>query len=288
MPDPADDTGRALDVLVVGGIGTDESVFLPAPLRPGTYAHAHSQLRSTAGSAATVAAALIDSGLSVAIAGAVGTDNESEWLTEAMMRLGVQCHVRHVPGPSARSLVLVDPDGERTIIGLTGDLLDCVEVPTALLPEIRAVVFPAWRPQFGASLAAAQEAGCRTIIGLRGLADRTICADVAIGSREELGDTDLTDASERFPVIVVTEGQHGSYLVTKDGLERSDPFNVEPVDATGAGDAFLAGFAAEWIRYSALQVCMEMATAWGALATERLGATPPPFAAVQTLLEGLR
>ena len=46
---------------------------------------------------------------------------------------------------------------------------------------------------------------------------------------------------------------------------------VEPVDATGAGDAFDAGFIAAWLEDRPLRGCLRFAAACGALSTRAVG-----------------
>jgi fructokinase len=60
------------------------------------------------------------------------------------------------------------------------------------------------------------------------------------------GDSDLDTASQTLlelgpDLCVVTLGPEGSYFRISQGGEHVSPFRVETVDATGCGDAFVAG-----------------------------------------------
>lgn len=277
-----------LDVLVVGGVGVDDTVYLSEPLLPGIWTQAASEQRSPAGSAATVAVALADTGLTVGLAGAVGKDSVGDWLCQTMATAGVHRYIRRVEGPSPRSLVLVEPSGERTIIGLTPDLLEhaTAALPTTVLPGAHAtLVVPAWRPQFAGVLHAAQEAGARTVVGLRAIAVQALRADVAVGSERELGDVNPYGVIDRFGTVVVTRGARGAYALTAEGRLEIAPVAVEAVDATGAGDAFLAGVVAGLARGHALSDALRLAAVWGAAAAARRGTVAPSYEEALNLQE---
>lgn len=273
-------THSRLDVLVVGGIGVDDAVYLNEPLRPGMWTQATPEQRSTAGSAATIAVALAGAGLTVALAGAVGTDTVGDWLRQTLTAAGVECHIRRVSGPSPRSLVLVEPSGERSIIGLSADLLEhaVAALPLTTLPgACTTFLIPAWRPQFSDVLNAAQQAGARTVVGLRALADPALRAHVAVGSERELGGVDPRTVLDRFDTIVVTIGTRGARVLTADRQLDVAPVAVEAVDATGAGDAFLAGLVAGLAHGEPLFDALRLAAAWGAAAVARRGTVAPPY-----------
>lgn len=43
--------------------------------------------------------------------------------------------------------------------------------------------------------------------------------------------------------VIVTLGANGSLLASRDGSEHVSPFEVNAIDSTGAGDAFIGSFA---------------------------------------------
>lgn len=102
-------------------------------------------------------------------------------------------------------------------------------------------------------------------------------ANRATGERPPAGAHDAARAlaSRVRRMVVVKCGGDGAFLLTKDGDEiASAPFPVEVVDSTGAGDAFDAGFLAQWLRGARLGASLEFANACGAIATTYLGGTP--------------
>ena len=86
--------------------------------------------------------------------------------------------------------------------------------------------------------------------------------------------------------MVITRGRDGATLVGKSGLQNVLPFEVQPVDTTGAGDAFVAAFAVAMAEGKTLLDAVHFGNAVGALTTTRPGAQPslPARAEVEHLL----
>jgi fructokinase len=91
-------------------------------------------------------------------------------------------------------------------------------------------------------------------------------------------------------LCVVTLGREGSYFLTGQGGERVPGFQVETVDATGCGDAFVAGLLwqlvgrgvwQEPLDVAALSAALRYANAVGALTSLTRGVIPALPTAVQ-------
>lgn len=73
---------------------------------------------------------------------------------------------------------------------------------------------------------------------------------------------------------VVTKLGAAGCMALEDGRPLTVPaFPVEPVDTTGAGDSFDAGFLHAWLRGLPLRECLRWAAACGSLSTRGLGGT---------------
>jgi fructokinase len=102
---------------------------------------------------------------------------------------------------------------------------------------------------------------------------------------------------ERGPhLVVVTLGPQGSYFAGADGGEPVAAFQVETVDATGCGDAFIAGLLCQLIAAddwrtqlvpTRLREILRYANAVGALTARTMGVIPalPTAAQVAAFLE---
>jgi len=65
----------------------------------------------------------------------------------------------------------------------------------------------------------------------------------------------LFEKNTNFPIIIVKMGQDGALFYSGGKIFRAETQAVTPVDATGAGDAFCAGFLSAWVKNKALSEC---------------------------------
>ena len=77
--------------------------------------------------------------------------------------------------------------------------------------------------------------------------------------------------------VVITCGSQGAILVTPSIRLKSAVYPVEPVDATGTGDAFVSGFVLGLLTQSSPERCLELGTAMGASCVRCMGATTGVF-----------
>jgi ribokinase/sulfofructose kinase len=94
---------------------------------------------------------------------------------------------------------------------------------------------------------------------------------------ELTGETDLERALRAIRrthpgLLCVTRGERGAVLLAGDDLHEQPAFHVRPVDTTGAGDVFRAGFIHAWLRKEAPAAVLRFATAAAALSCMREGA----------------
>jgi 2-dehydro-3-deoxygluconokinase len=77
-------------------------------------------------------------------------------------------------------------------------------------------------------------------------------------------------------LVVLKQGEDGCLILSADGQRVQVPaWPVDVVDTTGAGDAFAAAFAVEWLRGVPLEQAGRFANAVGALTAAGLGAVEP-------------
>ena len=73
--------------------------------------------------------------------------------------------------------------------------------------------------------------------------------------------------------VVVKLGRDGAMTLDGGRVLRVPAFPVEPIDTTGAGDSFNAGFLHRWLADAPLHECLRLGAACGALSTLGLGGT---------------
>ena len=108
------------------------------------------------------------------------------------------------------------------------------------------------------------------------------------GAAVQLKGQQLLDATRRLratgpPVVVVTEGERGSWCASPEGEFHVPAYTVEPVDTTGAGDVFHGAFLLGRARGWDLERCLRVASATAALKCRALGGR----AGIPTLEEAL-
>ncbi|MFC5580468.1 carbohydrate kinase family protein [Rhodanobacter terrae] len=89
---------------------------------------------------------------------------------------------------------------------------------------------------------------------------------------------------------VVKRGQLGCASLERGHLLQVPAFAVDPIDSTGAGDSFDAGFLHAWLHGLPLFDCLRWGSACGSLSTRSIGGTAGQASAseVQTLLAATR
>lgn len=90
--------------------------------------------------------------------------------------------------------------------------------------------------------------------------------------------------SYELHTIAIKMGENGSYVSTPEAEHVVPAYPVNVVDATGAGDAYVAGFLAGTIRGWDLKATAELASATGAACVTAIGTT----AGIQNLEETLK
>jgi sugar/nucleoside kinase (ribokinase family) len=72
---------------------------------------------------------------------------------------------------------------------------------------------------------------------------------------------------------VIKRGPRGALAIQDGAMATGSGFKVTPVDTTGAGDSFDAGFLSAYLRKEPLAECVRIGNACGALSATRVGGT---------------
>jgi sugar/nucleoside kinase (ribokinase family) len=274
-------------------------------------------IEASGGSAANTAAGVASLGGAAAFVGKVRDDALGEIFTHDLRSTGVV--YRTTPGtsgpPTARCLVLVTPDAERTMntyLGVAGEL-GAADIDEALVASARItyvegylVGLPSAEGALAAAAGAAHRAGQRVAltlsdpfwVQLQRDAFNTLLptVDILLGNEAEAleitGEPDLEAAllalTKTCPVVALTRGAAGA--VASDGRETvSVP--AEPVadveDTTGAGDLFAAGFLLGLARERPLADCLRLGALAAAEVISHTGARPQTSLAALAAAKGL-
>lgn len=273
-------------VWIVGPIAWDSVYYLQELPQPGKFAQSHRNVERPGGTAANSAIAIATTGIETGFAGYVGDDDLSEKLMNQLQKSSIaHLHMQHLTGKPSHVAIYIDKKGERTIIGLSEDRLEVVTLAGAELRPGDIVVFHLWRDHFRKDLDLAKKAGCITVVGVEALKS-DITADIAIGSHEDI-DTQIDENAHlsRFDRIVITEGSRGASEYSQSGRTFQEAHQVEAIDATGAGDAFLAGYiTAVASEIEDAQTRLKYGARWASLAVQSESSIPPHWNEVKRLL----
>lgn len=235
------------------------------------YAAMKERVQAPGGSVANTIAGLGNLGLRTAFIGRVHDDALGQFYAQSMTDGGTAFPNPPVAGgelPTSRSMIFVSPDGERsmnTYLGISSELGpedvsdDVAGAATLLFLEGYLYDKPKGKQAFERAAKLCQNAG-----GLAGIAlSDPFCVDrhrddfrrlvkeldYVIGNEHEwasLYQTDLSAALEQAAtdagVVVCTRSGDEVILVRGDETVTVPVRRVVPVDATGAGDQFAAGF----------------------------------------------
>ncbi len=99
----------------------------------------------------------------------------------------------------------------------------------------------------------------------------------AMEARRITGEQDLEKAIRRLgelcPVVVIKDGTNGSFAYADGTVWQAAAIAVNPVDTTGAGDNYNAGFLRAWLDGQPIETCLKWGNIVGGLSTTGLGGT---------------
>jgi sugar/nucleoside kinase (ribokinase family) len=258
------------------------------------------------GSAANTLAGLSMLGQQCAFIGQVADDQLGQVFAHDIRATGIDFDVpsRSQEPPTARCLILVTPDAQRTMntfLGasqfLAADLIQKELIESAAILYLEGYLWDPAEPRAAmrAAIDHAKAAGRKVAFTLSdafvidrhrddflalmadGLIDILFANEVEICSLNQNDDFEASVAASaaQVPLLVVTKGEHGAIA-----LQNGTRFEVkaEPVtrlvDTTGAGDLFAAGFLSGLTEGRAIEACLTMGAVCAAEVISHYGARP--------------
>ncbi|MBX3309842.1 MAG: hypothetical protein KF739_05330 [Cryobacterium sp.] len=246
---------------VVGDLLEDVVIWTQAPIERGND-NAATVYRSRGGSAANVAAAAAR-GCPVRFIGRVGADARGDQLVAELQGTGIDVRVQRA-GRTGTVVVLVDPDGERTMFPDRAAASELERIDPDWLDGV------GWLhvPLYGFTTPSARRAITEIMVRMTALGVPTSIDVSAVSVVRELGISVTVDLLDELgPTIVFANSDESDFLeldtrtpppgrthIVKRGpapveIRTSTGTEFVPVprltdvlDSTGAGDAFVAGF----------------------------------------------
>jgi fructokinase len=261
-------------------------------------------VESSGGSAANTCAVAAGLGARVGFLGKVANDGLGEVFAHDIRAAGVTFPTAPLAGgaPTARCLILVSPDGQRTMNTFLGACvhfseadLDEAAIAHAGVTYLEGYLFdpPAAQNAFYAASRIAHQAGRKVAISLsdafcvqrhRQAFRRFVReeADILFANESELLALYETDDFAEAAALVrgevglaaLTRSEQGSLVVTEAASHAVAAVPTKVVDTTGAGDAYAAGFLAAHARGLPLAECGRWGSVAAAEVIAHFGARP--------------
>ena len=267
------------------------------------YGAMENRTQAAGGSVANTVAGVGSLGLKTGFIGRVHDDALGRFYATEMEREGTTFVNDPIAGgelPTSRSMIFVSPDGERsmnTYLGISSEVgPDDVSDDVAGGAEILFLEGYLYDKPKGKQAFETAARICRENGGKAGIAlSDPFCVDrhredfrrlvkdldYVIGNEHEwesLYETDLTTALETAAqecgLAVCTRSDKAVILITKDQKVTVPVTPVVPVDATGAGDQFAAGFLYGYATGASLEMAGEMGCICAAEVISHYGARP--------------
>ena len=296
------------EILVVGSLNTDLVVRAPHFPAPGETISGEDLRVIPGGKGANQSVAAARHGAEVSILGRVGKDNFGDFLLDNLKSNHVDSHyVKRDDASTGTATIIVDANGQNSIVlsaGANGKV-SVADVESASFGDFKLLLLQLEIPipVVVAAARRARENGLRIILNpapAQDLPEELIAlTDYLIPNETELSllsgmEVDDIPSAERAAKsmllrgvrnVIITLGSKGALVVTGAEAEHVEPFKIDVVDTTAAGDAFIGGFAYKLLKSGGLPLevqqrvhglyhAVRYGCACGALAATKFGAQP--------------
>lgn len=255
------------------------------------------------GSGANTAATLSLLGLGVRIVGSIGNDLAGQTALRQLRDRGVESDLFPV-GSNRRTVSIASGDGRRTMYGSEGNQYVAEISLDPLRHHDARIVYCSFssimraKHDLSGFLRRVCQSGAPLLLDAGNAHEISqLGSDWALKVLDALGPSLLLANEDEFSQLVVAWPRLGATpVVVKRGARAcslvfegeqlyalAPPEVVEPVDTTGAGDAFAAGFLAGLLRAASLHECMELGHRIARRCVESLGATVPEGSALDQI-----
>ena len=287
-------------VVIVGSVTADVTTFSQRlPARGETIlGDQFTLLLGGKGANQAVAAGL--AGARTSFVGCVGDDLFHDLIVDGLSGAGVDLtHLRTVPGPTGIAHIRVDASAQNDIVmvPLANAQLSAEQIDAALeaLAPTTSVLLTQLETPASLTLHITQRArqlGMTVVLDPAPAAtlDAQVWRSIDIVTPNETEATlisgiEVTDAASAEEAgrwflaqgvgsAVITMAEKGSCVVTAEGTSFIEPIPVEPIDTTAAGDAYAGYLGAALAEGWTLADATRLASAAGAIAVTRQGASP--------------
>ena len=270
----------ALRIIVAGEIYIDRimSGFTAWP-QPGEESFASSLTREVGGGAPHTAAGLARLGNDVTLVGPIGND---PWLRERLSQLGVHAGalIEHPTEPTGTTVAVSMPH-DRTFFTYRGANVAAEAALKSVgqcdhLHIAAAVDSDLLRWLCGRAKTVSIDAGWHPL-WLRDPQIQSALREVSwflpneIEAAAMTGETDPQPMMKRFQELGIQAAVKLGAAGSAAEVLQVPSIALQPIDTTGAGDCFNAGFLDAWLHNQPIETCLRQANICGALSTREMG-----------------
>ena len=269
------------------------------------YSHMPQAREVSGGSAGNTAAGVAALGARAGFIGQVAPDQLGEFYIHDLRSQGVEFTTppAEFGVPTARSMVLVTPDGHRTMNTFLGaaqhlpvSALDVAQIQAAAILYLEGYLWDPETPRFAMvkAIDVARQAGRKVAFTL----SDTFCIDrhrdgfnalidggkidILFANEAEIQalagvphfETAVTQVQDKVPMLVVTRSEQGAIAVANGERAEVAAQPTKVVDTTGAGDLFAAGFLAGLAQERGLKESLRIGAIAAAEVIQHMGARP--------------
>ena len=288
------------EIVVVGSLNMDLVVRTPRLPRPGETIIGHEFITAPGGKGANQAVAAAKLGAAVGMVGRVGPDDFGRALRTNLRAVGADDTYVFAEDTASTGIAIIEVDesGQNTIVvapGANARVMPAdIDAARSMMTSARAVIVQLEIPLETVlhALRLARRANVLTLLNpapaqplsseLLSLADILIPNEIEAGLLTGFDVRDFESAEQAAHqlrqrgahIVVITLGERGAIAVDDGGVKRVPAFQVKAIDATAAGDAFVAALAVARAAGRQIDIALREASAAGALAATKLGAQP--------------
>lgn len=301
-------------IAVVGSLNMDLVIRAAHFPKPGETILGREFQIIPGGKGANQAVAAARLGGLVSMVGRVGEDSFGKELLRNLELVGVDGKHIHqdTDAASGVALIVVDDQGENSIVVASGSNMQLteedVEAAEKVISSANVLIMQLEVPLHVVKRAAQIAHDNQVVVILNPAPAKPLTSDLLrmvdllIPNESETalltglpvdGQTELETAASflidsGIETVVITLGSRGALMAKKNENKMFSAFDVQPVDTTAAGDAFVAGLAVALGMGKSLHDAIDWGNAAGALATLRFGAQTslPTYEEVSRMLAG--
>lgn len=287
-----------MDIAVIGSNMVDLITYIDRMPKEGETLEAPSFELGCGGKGANQAVAAAKLGSKVMMVTKVGDDLFGSNTIQNLQKYGINTEfTSKVPGiPSGVAPIFVDPESKNRILivkGANQNLLPMdINNATARLKECSLIVLQLEIPlptiyraiDFGnehnipiilnpapASRELDFDYICKCDFFMPNETELEILTGMSVDTEEHIRDAAAFLIGKGVKNVIVTMGNRGVLWATKDNVHRVEAHNVDAIDTTGAGDAFIGCFSHYYVKDKDILSAIKMATGFAGLSVTKRG-----------------